>query len=256
MSDTTARIDAVPRRSARPTSTPIPCSPRTPSGASLQLEPGVAAVHAALAEVLTRLNRLRRGRDAPARARSRWIRSRSRRWRCRWSCSSPKGSCPRRSRGSSPPPRNGASARIITSFGDLLARLGLREEAAARYHEALRCGGTSEAHANLGPPRRRRGTLRGGAWPASIGRSSSTRCRPRCGSTGRTCWSSWAGSTTPPAQFSVLTDDPDVAGAAWWGLAAINDARGDCDVAMAARLRAVQTDPELARRCDTAPVGA
>ena len=45
---------------------------------------------------------------------------------------------------------NGASARIITSFGDLLARLGLREEAAERYREALRCGGTCEAHANLG----------------------------------------------------------------------------------------------------------
>jgi hypothetical protein len=58
------------------------------------------------------------------------------------------------------------------------------------------------------------------------------------------------------AEFSVLTEDPDVAGAAWWGLAAVNEARGDCDVALAARLRAVQTDPELARRCDTAPVGA
>ena len=58
------------------------------------------------------------------------------------------------------------------------------------------------------------------------------------------------------AQFGVLAGDPDVAGAAWWGLAAIYDARGDCDLAIAARLRAVQTDPELARRCDTAPVGA
>ena len=51
-------------------------------------------------------------------------------------------------------------------------------------------------------------------------------------------------------------DDPDVAGPAWWGLAAIGDARGDCEVAVAARARAVQTDPELARRCVTAPVGA
>ena len=57
-------------------------------------------------------------------------------------------------------------------------------------------------------------------------------------------------------QFVSLTGDEDVAGPAWWGLAAVHEARGDCDEAVAARLRALETEPELARRCATAPVGA
>ena len=214
----------------------------------------MAAVHAALAEVLTRLNRYAEAATHLRRALT-LDPEQEQALALQMELLVAEGLVPEAIARFVTATANGASARIITSFGDLLARLGLREEAAARYREALRCGGTSEAHANLALL-----AVDEGRWrrrsPASTARSSSTRPRPRCASTGRTCWSSSAVSTRPLAEFTALTDDPDVAGPAWWGLAAIGDARGDCEMAAAARLRAVQTDPELARRCVTAPVGA
>ena len=221
---------------------------------SLQLEPGVAAVHAALAEVLTRLNRYAEAATHLRRALT-LDPQQEQALALQMELLVAEGLVPEAIARFVTATANGASARIITSFGDLLARLGLREDAAARYHEALRCGGTSEAHANLAllavDEGRFEEALAGFDRALKLDPMSSEVRLNRANvlvELGRL--------DDAAAQFSVLTEDPDVAGAAWWGLAAINDARGDCDVAMAARLRAVQTDPELARRCDTAPVGA
>jgi tetratricopeptide (TPR) repeat protein len=221
---------------------------------SLQLEPGVAAVHAALAEVLTRLNRYAEAATHLRRALT-LDPQQEQALALQMELLVAEGLVPEAIARFVTATANGASARIITSFGDLLARLGLREEAAARYREALRCGGTSEAHANLAllavDEGRFEEALAGFDRALKLDPTTSEVRLNRANvlvELGRL--------DDAAAQFSALTDDPDVAGAAWWGLAAVNDARGDCEMAMAARLRAVQTDPELARRCATAPVGA
>ncbi len=221
---------------------------------ALQLEPGVAAVHAALAEVLTRLNRYAEAASHLRRALT-LDPQQEQALALQMELLVAEGLVPEAIGRFVTATANGASARIITSFGDLLARLGLREEAAERYREALRCGGTCEAHANLALLAVDEGRLD----EALAGFDRALKLDPASAEVrinranvlvelGR--------HDEALAEFTALTDDPDVAGPAWWGLAAIGDARGDCEVAIAARLRAVQTDPELARRCATAPVGA
>ena len=221
---------------------------------SLQLEPGVPAVHAALAEVLTRLNRYAEAASHLRRALT-LDPQQEQALALQMELLVAEGLVPEAIARFVTATANGASARIITSFGDLLARLGLREDAAARYREALRCGGTPEAHAYLAllavDEGRFEEALAGFDRALKLDPASSEVRLNRANvlvELGRL--------DDAAAQFSVLTADPDVAGAAWWGLAAINDARGDCDEASVARLRAVQTDPELARCCATTPVGA
>ena len=220
---------------------------------ALQLEPGVPAVHAALAEVLTRLNRYAEAASHLRRALT-LDPHQEQALALQMELLVAEGLVPEAIGRFVTATANGASARIITSFGDLLARLGLREEAAARYREALRCGGTPEAHANLALLAVDEGlldvALAGFDRALTLDPTSSEVRINRANvlvELGRL--------DEAATEFTALTDDPDVAGPAWWGLAAIGDARGDCEVAAATRRRAVQTEPELARRCAPAPVG-
>jgi tetratricopeptide (TPR) repeat protein len=221
---------------------------------ALQLEPGVPAVHAALAEVLTRLNRYAEAASHLRRALT-LDPQQEQALALQMDLLVAEGLVPEAIARFVTATANGASARIITSFGDLLARLGLREEAAARYREALRCGGTPEAHANLAllavDEGRLDEALAGFNRALKLDPSSSEVRINRANvlvELGRL--------DEAVAEFTELTDDREVAGPAWWGLAAVNEARGDCAMAAAARHRAVQTDPELARHCATASVGA
>ncbi len=221
---------------------------------SLQLDPGVPAVHAALAEVLTRLNRYAEAASHLRRALT-LDPQQEQALALQMELLVAEGLVPEAIGRFVTATANGASARIITSFGDLLARLGLREEAAARYREALRCGGTPEAHANLALLAVDEGRLD----EALAGFDRALKLDPASSEVriNRANVLVELGRLDEAlTEFTALTDDRDVAGPAWWGLAAIGDARGDCEVALAARHRAVQTDPELARRCATAPVGA
>jgi predicted Zn-dependent protease len=180
--------------------------------------------------------------------RCRSTRSRSRRWRCRWSCSSPRGSSPTRSRASRCRSRTAptrASSRCSATCSP----------AAARYREALRAGGTPEAHANLALL-----AVDDGRYEEALhGFDRALKLDPTLVEVqlNRANVLVELGRLDEAAeQFVHLTHDDEVAGPAWWGLAAVHEARGDCGEAVAARLRALETEPELARRCATAPVGA
>ena len=222
---------------------------------SLQLEPGVAAVHAALAEVLTRLNRYAEAATHLRRALT-LDPQQEQALALQMELLVAEGLVPEAIARFVTATANGASARIITSFGDLLARLGLREDAAARYREALRAAAR---------PRR----------------TPTWRCWPSTRAASRRRW--------PGFDRALKLDPTLVRGAAQPGeragrartarrrRGAVQRAdrrprRRRCGVVgprggqrragrlrrwpMAARLRAVETEPELARRCATAPVGA
>jgi protein O-GlcNAc transferase len=221
---------------------------------SLQLEPGVAVAHAALAEVLTRLNRYAEAASHLRRALS-LDPQQEQALALQMELLVAEGLVPDAIARFTMSLANGANARIITLFGDLLARLGLREDAAARYREALRAGGTPEAHANLALL-----AVDDGRYEEALqGFDRALKLDPTLVEVqlNRANVLVELGRLDEAAeQFIHLTHDGEVAGPAWWGLAAVHEARGDCGEAVAARLRALETEPELARRCATAPVGA
>jgi protein O-GlcNAc transferase len=221
---------------------------------SLQLEPGVAVAHAALAEVLTRLNRYAEAASHLRRALA-LDPQQEQALALQMELLVAEGLVPDAIARFTLSLANGANARVITLFGDLLARLGLREDAADRYREALRAGGTPEAHANLALL-----AVDDGRYEEALqGLDRALKLDPTLIEVrlNRANVLVELGRFDEAAeQFVSLTADPDVAGPAWWGLAAVHEARGDCGEAVAARLRALETEPELARRCVTAPVGA
>jgi tetratricopeptide (TPR) repeat protein len=223
---------------------------------SLQLEPGVAVAHAALAEVLTRLNRYAEAASHLRRALT-LDPQQEQALALQMELLGRGGPRARGDRALRAPPRaNGASARIIT----LVRRPARPARAArgrrpARYREALRCGGTPEAHANLALLAVDDGRFDGGPGglrPCAQARPDARRGAPEPRERpGRARPARRRGGTVLRADRRSRRRR-----CGWWGLAA--DPRRPRRLRRGDRRPAarVQTDPELARRCATAPVGA
>ncbi len=214
---------------------------------SLQLEPGVACTHAGLARVLCRLNRYSEAEAHLDRALA-LDPHHDEATALHAELLVAEGKVPDAIRRYVVAAANGASARVITGFADLLARLGLRDDAASRYRDALGRDESCEAHANLALLAADDGRLE----EALGGFDRALELDPTAAEVmvNRANVLVELGRLDEAEDaFVSLTVDPDVAGAAWWGIAALSDLRGDVAAASAARERAVVAAPELARRC-------
>ena len=157
----TARIDAVPdpRRGLRQRR---PGLRRDAFRRALQLEPGVAAVHAALAEVLTRLNRYAEAATHLRRALT-LDPKQEQALALQMELLVAEGLVPEAIGRFVTATANGASARIITSFGDLLARLGLTRGGGRRLPRGAALRRHVRGACQPRPPVRRRGPAGRGA---------------------------------------------------------------------------------------------
>jgi tetratricopeptide (TPR) repeat protein len=143
-----------------------------------------------------------------------------------------------------------APACVRAAFGDLLARLGLVRDAEAQYRRAA-TDGVPEAHANLALLLADDGRLeealaeldRALALEPDLVEARLNRANVLV-ELGRL-------AEAEPI-FVELCGCEDVAGAAWWGVAAIRAERGDARGARDARQRAIVAEPDLARRCASA----
>jgi tetratricopeptide (TPR) repeat protein len=145
---------------------------------------------------------------------------------------------------------NGAHACVRSAFGDLLARLGLRRDAEAQYRRAA-TDGSPEAHANLALLLADEGRLdealleldRALVLDPDLVEARLNRANVLV-ELGR--------DAEAEPVYTLLSGVDDVAGAAWWGLAAVRARRGDERGAREARRRAIVLEPDLARRCPAA----
>jgi tetratricopeptide (TPR) repeat protein len=222
---------------------------------SLVLEPDVACAHAGIARALFDLNRyseadghLRRAlalqphHDEAARLRAAYLVA--------------EGRVPEAILGYGSALENGASGALATGYADLLARLGLREDAEAAYRDALARGETAEAHANLGLLLVDSGQL--GQALAHLDRALELAPdEPEIRLNRANVLVELGRLGEAEAAYRPLQADPVVGGAAALGLAAVLEAAGRPAEADLARRDAVVRTPELARRCAVGqtPVG-
>ncbi len=214
---------------------------------ALDFEPEVAGVHARLAAALCRLNRFGEAEEHLGRARL--IDPHHDEAACLWAELLVENgkvaeaiACYRSALG------NGASGRLRTEYADLLARLGLHDDAEAEYRRVLEREDLVEARVNLGLLLVERARpdaaleqfehalrLDAGSPEAALNRANALVELGRL--------------ADAEAAFGALVEDRELRGAALWGLAAVFARRGDADAAARVQEAAVSAAPLLGRSC-------
>ena len=215
---------------------------------SLQFAPDVASTHASLGRCLVLLGRVREARRHLQRALE--IDLRCDDARCQLaSILVDEGLVPDALALYASTGERTATPRLLTEYGDLLARLGLADEARGRYEDALRDEQYAPAIVNLGIIHVRRGQ------PAIA-----AQCFDRALALDPTCSEATLNLANAyvelgrldeaEALYEGLWGESDLAGAATLGLSAIAAERGDVSRSRALRLQAMAADRSLAGLCD------
>lgn len=214
---------------------------------SLRFAPDAAGVHAGLAAALFRLNRFGEAEEHLARARA--LDPAHDEAACLWAeLMVAHGRVPEALETYQLGLGSGGSLRLRTEYADLLARLGLLDDAEEEYRHVLAHEERVEARVNLGLVLVERGR------PAEALREFERALAEEPESTAAALNRANAlieldRLDAAESALAALVDDVETRGAALWGLAAVYERRGDVHAAAQARVEAVAAAPSLAVAC-------